>query len=221
MMRNNTYVDESGNRYGRLTVIGPITPKTKPPSFLCKCDCGNTTKVFGSNLRRGNTRSCGCLNIEKCRLSNTTHSHTVNYVKSKTYYTWSAMLKRAGTGVWANVTVCSRWYNFVNFLEDMGEAPPGLSLDRIDCTGNYEPNNCRWATMVEQQNNRSNNRLVMYNGESRTLAQWAKDLKLNYARTYARLQLGWTAEEAFKLNTVLPGYCRTSSTNISHDKESL
>lgn len=204
-MRSNSYIDESGNRYGRLTVVSPTIPKTQPPSFLCKCDCGGTARVLGSNLRTGNTRSCGCLGIENGQISNTTHSHTVNYTRTKTYYTWSSMLSRAGTGSWSNVTVCRRWSSFINFLEDMGEAPPGLSLDRIDCTGNYEPGNCRWATMVEQQNNRTNNRLVNYRGETRTLAQWVKELGLNYARVHARLKLGWTPEDALTLSVVSPG----------------
>lgn len=125
--------------------------------------------------------------------------------KTRTYRIWSGMKTRCYNesekcykdyGA-KGITVCDRWLNsFVNFLEDMGEAPEGLTLDRIDSTKGYSPENCRWATMREQQNNRSNNRVIEYNGESRTLAEWARILNAPYDCLHARLnKLNWSVEK--------------------------
>jgi hypothetical protein len=85
------------------------------------------------------------------------------------------------------VSVCSRWDSFENFLADMGERPVGTSLDRIDNDGNYEPENCRWATRIEQNNKRRQNVNITHNGITKTIAQWCSELGLNYSRTYRRL----------------------------------
>jgi hypothetical protein len=114
------------------------------------------------------------------------HGHCVGRNLSPTYRSWRAMMQRvrkaaAGTMErYVGVTVCQRWHNFENFLADMGEKPVGsvrYSLDRYPNTqGNYEPGNCRWATYEEQANNQTSNTVIVFHGESLTMAQWAKRL---------------------------------------------
>lgn len=153
-------IDLTGERFGRLTVIKQ-TENDKPygTKWLCKCDCGNEVIVFSNNLRRGNTRSCGCLKLE----NQTTH----DLWGTPIYRAWDNMRNRCynkhypGFKNWGGrgIIVCDEWkenfqlfYEYVSKLEHYGE--PGRSLDRIDNDGNYEPGNVRWATRKEQTMNR-------------------------------------------------------------------
>lgn len=147
-----------GKRFGMLAVIdfSDVSLDNHHTSFVCRCDCGNKTVVRGDSLRRGDTTSCGCL----LSLGNGT-THGLH--KSRTYSSWNAMMNRCTNPdhdkfrYWGGrgITVCERWYKFVNFYEDMGERPVGKTLDRINPDGNYEPGNCRWATPLQQRHNRS------------------------------------------------------------------
>lgn len=104
------------------------------------------------------------------------------------------------------ITVCTRWHSFVNFLEDMGECPKGLTIERIDNEGNYEPNNCRWATRKEQCRNLRKNRMVTFNGETRCLSEWAEITGLTYATLMRRLNSGKTGEQLFSRLSLQRGY---------------
>lgn len=98
-----------------------------------------------------------------------------------TYKSWSEMKRRCGKSWWKDISYCPRWEFFSNFFEDMGVRPEGTSLDRIDVSGNYEPSNCRWATMETQQNNRRNNRKFNIDGEMLTIPQIAR--KYGFSRS--------------------------------------
>ena len=155
-------LDLTGQRFGRLVVIERAGSRYGHSAWLCKCDCGNTIVATASNLK-GRTTSCGCYQREAAARAKTKHgkAHT------KIHYIWLAMKKRCfnenssqfkdwgGRGI----TVCDEWkndfqafYDYVSKLPHFGEA--GYSLDRINNDGNYEPNNVRWATRIEQNNNR-------------------------------------------------------------------
>lgn len=123
---------------------------------------------------------------------------------SPTYTAWQNMLARCarknhpsyprygGRGV----TVCERWQDFRNFLDDMGEKPTGKSIDRINNDGAYEPGNCRWSTQREQCRNIARNRLITFRGETRCVSEWAEVLGLNVSSINYRLSAGWTDERA-------------------------
>lgn len=96
------------------------------------------------------------------------------------------------------ITVCERWLTFANFIEDMGERPEGMSIDRIDGTGNYEPGNCRWATTTEQQRNRSSNLLVEIDGVTKCITEWCEIFGTCRKRAYCRIRKGWTPEDAVR-----------------------
>lgn len=96
------------------------------------------------------------------------------------------------------ITVCDRWLKFENFLEDMGQRPKGLSIERIHNNGNYEPGNCRWATRVEQNSNQRRNVIIEIDGVSRTAAQWADEVGLARPTVYSRVSRGLTPKEVIK-----------------------
>lgn len=135
---------------------------------------------------------------------NTTHGHVSGGKHSPTYTAWRNMLDRCRNpnredysryGA-RGISVCLDWDYFQNFLEDMGECPEGLTLDRIDSAGDYCPDNCRWATMKEQQRNRRNNRLLTHNGQTRCLSEWSEIFQLRPGTLLKRLALGWPTEKA-------------------------
>lgn len=156
-------VDITGQRFGRLVVLRRLgSAKYGESTWLCRCDCSKNKVILGHSLRQGLTKSCGCLQRE--RASQTKKKHGAS--TTETYYIWAGMRTRCknpkatpyknygGRGI----SVCERWNSFDNFLADMGERPPGLSIDRIDNDGNYEPDNCRWATQSEQTGNQRKRR---------------------------------------------------------------
>jgi hypothetical protein len=148
----------TGRQFGRWRVVA--FEGGKDPRWLCACTCGTTRSVLGAPLRRGGSTSCGCC-AREATSARARHGHRRGDAVSRVYRCWQSMIQRStnpknkdfhhygGRGI----TVCERWHSFQNFLADMGEPPPGLTLDRRDNDGNYEPRNCRWATQSEQIRN--------------------------------------------------------------------
>jgi len=156
-----------GQKFGRLTPIEKIQIKycTK---WRCKCECGNEVTIIQGDLRRGHTKSCGCLSNEnriKVGLNNLIHGNARKHNRSKEFTAWISMKQRCYDPNYHNferyggrgIKVCQRWLDsFENFLNDVGKAPEDeYTLDRINNDGNYEPKNVRWATWEEQNNNQS------------------------------------------------------------------
>ena len=156
-------VDLTGRKFGRLVVLRRMANKGREPTWECTCDCGNTHRALGRNLRTGSTKSCGCYNREQPR------THGMSY--TRIYSAWKGIINRCGgftKGTRKNykdrgITVCERWENFENFQEDMGESfkehaefhgEANTTLDRVNGAEGYYPGNCRWATYKVQARNR-------------------------------------------------------------------
>lgn len=149
-----------GRTFTRLKVVGLEGRK-----WVCICECGNTCAINANKLLSGNNKSCGCLKRsvlgDSTRTHGTSNSRLTGYV-NRTYGIWQAMRGRcmnSNNSRWMSyggrgIKICRRWDSYENFLIDMGEAPDNLTLERIDVDGDYEPNNCKWATWLEQARNK-------------------------------------------------------------------
>lgn len=193
--------DLTGQRFGRLEVIKLLGVAGVQTFWECRCDCGKTAEVGRAPLVSGQTRSCGCLKRELTLERTVTHG----MAKQLIYKRWCNMIQRCtnpkhpkypnygGRGI----KVCERWLNsFEAYYADMGDPPPGSSIDRQDNDGDYEPDNCYWAMNVEQANNRTTNRTVEYKGNFYTLAQLAKLASVSYQTLWDRLKQGWSIADA-------------------------
>lgn len=155
--------DLTGMVFGRWKVLekAGLVSSGRNYKWRCLCECGTTKDVVSSLLTRGESKSCGCLRREISSIRERKHGHAVGKT-SQTYNSWSGIIQRCTNPKywqWDNyggrgIAVCERWLSFENFLVDMGERPPGTSIDRINNSGNYEPGNCRWATPTQQTANR-------------------------------------------------------------------
>lgn len=199
--------DLTGQKFGRLVVLTRSGIKkrggTTTVLWLCRCDCGKEKIVAGVDLRKGSTKSCGCLRDE-VRKQPKTHGKA----GSPEHRSWANMLQRCFNPKrekyrhygGRNISVCERWLKFENFLEDMGERPgPEYSLDRIDVDGDYSPDNCKWSTPEEQMSNTHRTRKVEYQGEEYTIAQLARVTGVKPRTLYWRIDHGWTIEKAATL----------------------
>jgi hypothetical protein len=159
--------DLTGQRFGRLTALSR-SPRKGHAYWNCRCDCGNETTVNSSALRRGRTVSCGCYKLELFLARSTKHGLLTRVGRSPTYNSWANMIRRCTKPAdprypqWGGrgIRVCDRWLDYPTFLADVGERPPGTTLDRIDNNGNYEPGNCRWATPRQQMANKTGVKLT-------------------------------------------------------------
>lgn len=177
---------------------------------LCRCDCGNSVIVRRDSLLTGNTETCGC--AQKPHGMALTSIHSV----------WATMLARCSNpnneafiyyGA-RGISVCERWKSFKLFYEDMGEKPEGHQIDRIDVNGNYEKSNCRWVLPIENSNNKRNNRRMILNGKTQTMAQWSRELGIKVTTIGERLKRGWTDEKA--LSTPVNSGCYPNQKNNAY-----
>lgn len=202
------FIDLTGQRFGRLTVIELTGRHDWRLRWRCACDCGTIKIVGGDPLRTGRTKSCGCLGREHAanfgsitRPLNTRHGMD----GTKEYRAWHSMIQRCynprcigyarygGRGI----AVCDAWRtSFPAFFADMGRAPsPVHSLDRIDNDSGYEPGNCRWALSKRQGRNRSTNRTLTHDGLTLTLAEWSERTGITYPTICKRLRIGWSPDK--------------------------
>ena len=196
--------DLTGKQFRRLTVIRLAGRMRGLRAWLCRCECGNETTVPTSALRNGKTASCGCL---RRIMGEKNRRHGA--CRTPEYNNWIAMKARCynpkcrdfldygGRGI----RVCERWISsFENFLADMGLRPfPSATIDRIDGNKDYDPTNCQWATGDQQASNKRNNKLLTHNGETKTLAAWARELRISHSAIIRRLNKGMSVEKALSL----------------------
>ena len=189
-----------GKQFGRLTVVSKTDTKDTHGNYLyfCKCACGNTKIASGSLVNQGKIKSCGCLRRDIPNRFSHLMSHT------REYKIWAEMRKRClnpnqktfsyygGRGI----EICKRWGKFENFHSDMGNCPEGFTLDRINPDGNYEPSNCRWASVKTQTRNRRQNHLITFNGKTQCLAAWAEEIGITYGALKQRIKRNWSLEKA-------------------------
>ena len=202
-------IDLKGKRFGKLTVIEKHSQdKWGGWNWLCRCDCGNETVVSGGHLRVMKTKSCGCSRKESKNFSHKMTGSRIYSIwqamKNRCYYEKSKAFKHYGG---RGIKVCDEWKNsFISFYEwsmkngyDENAERGQCTIDRIDVNGNYEPNNCRWATIKQQANNTRRNHFIEYNGKTQTVSQWANELGVEPDSIFNRLQKGFTEEEALTL----------------------
>lgn len=189
-------VDITGMRFSRWLVerIDPTSGKIK--FWHCVCDCGTRKLVFGGDLKRGMSKSCGCLARETRAARMTSHG----FARHPAYRSWQHMRTRCenpnddnfpiygGRGI----VVCAQWQTFEVFWQDMGSTwREGLSIDREDTDGNYEPGNCRWATAAQQANNRRTNIMIDTPDGRMNVSEAAIKFGINRSSIYTRINSGW------------------------------
>ena len=188
---------KSGDKFGRLTAVEfSYRNKSNRLFWLFRCECGKEKTIMVHNVKNGSTKSCGCLRARH------------ELWRTKTYWSWAAMKNRCsndnnpeykhygGRGI----TVCKEWLDFKNFYKDMGISPENKSIDRINNNGNYNKENCRWATREQQDNNTSRSRFLTYNNKTQTIAQWSRELGIGYRALSHRVNRGWSIERALTFN---------------------
>ncbi len=205
--------DITGKKFGRLTAIKFIKRKRYKYYWEFSCSCGKVKIIRKDSVILKDTISCGCYCRENNRRLNTTHGFSI---KDKRFYgIWRKMINRCLNKKISNykryggrgIKVCNRWLEFENFRDDMYKSylehieefnKENTTIDRINNEGNYRKNNCKWATMQEQSNNRRNNHLITYNNQTMTIAQWARKLNINLDTLNSRLLLyKWSVKKSF------------------------
>lgn len=193
----------TGRKFGRWTVGDLDTERSGRSSyFWCTCECGTRRSVFGASMTTGVSKSCGCLRDERTadRNRRSAKHHESGATITPEYRIWKGMKDRCendrskdymrygGRGI----RVCERWrHSYDEFLADMGRRPSQKhSIDRINVHLDYTPGNCRWATSVEQGNNKRNNVILTYLCESMTLSQWARRLDISFSLLHRRYKRG-------------------------------
>ena len=202
--------DSAGMKFGRLTILGFAgTNRNGQAIVKCRCDCGVTCDRMACNMKGGLVRSCGCLRVERTIERKTTHGHSRNGKVTSILNVYRAMLNRChgetghpgykGRGI----EVCDRWRfgdgtacGFICFKNDLGVRPTiDHTIDRRDNDKGYSPENCRWATRVEQANNRRSTVWIDVAGMRKTILQWTRHLGVNRNALREAEKRGTPAEE--------------------------
>jgi hypothetical protein len=198
--KNIKLKDRIGKKFNRLLVLEAKLVGPAKYLALVRCDCGVEKVLDGNSVFRGHSKSCGCLGKESLLKRN--HRHGMRH--TRTYRIWLNMKNRClnprtacyidygGRGI----SICSEWSNsFMEFYKDMGECPPGFSIDRINNDGNYDKQNCRWADKYTQGNNTRRNTFLTVDGITKTVSQWSRHSGLTVNTILSRIRYGWTHKD--------------------------
>jgi hypothetical protein len=197
-------IDLTNHVYGRLTVLHEAEPATYPRKWVCQCSCGTVKTILGSSLRSGLTQSCGCLNKERVSATSTAHGK----YGTRLYNIWHNMRQRCGNPNKTSfdyyggndITVCDEWSEFSNF--DSWAVATGYddtkTLDRIDGTQGYSPDNCRWTTHTIQSRNQKRRRTNTSGYSGVSFIPHLNKYQAYLTVAYKKVNLGYfpTAEEA-------------------------
>ena len=188
-----------------MTVLSESSPHIYPSGakrrkWLCVCECGNTINVLDNNLKSGDTKSCGCHQIE-CSTKHGLCDHPL-------YQIWISMINRChnpnnkdyssygGRGIY----VCDVWRNDINkFIEDVGDRPDGYQLDRINNDGGYHKDNVRWISSKENNRNRRSNKLISHDDKTMTMIEWSEHLNMDYQKLKILINQGYALDEIINL----------------------
>lgn len=209
-MPSHNFIDITGEKFNRLTVLKREENKGTRAYWLCKCDCGNEIITDGKRLRSGYTKSCGCLQKEKAFFNNkfkhgladTRLSNIYFKMKSRCTNSHSKRYKDYGG---RGITICDEWMkeskNFFEWAINNGYKKD-LTLERINNEKGYSPDNCKWATYQDQANNTRRNHLVTIDGESHTIAEWSRITNISYSTIRARIRRGYKGKDLISSNKV-------------------
>lgn len=210
--------DLTGQKFGLLTVKAFAGFAGKFPKWECDCQCGGSTLAFANILKQGRAQHCGCQSKHDGRTDHPLYSTWINMI-GRCEDSRKKEFKHYGA---RGIRVCERWKeDFWAFVSDMGERPDGCSIDRIDNDGDYEPGNCRWATSAEQAANTRRCRYITYNGETKTMSEWARGLGITTEGLRLRLKKDAPLSEILTsaVGTTLVGHNRQDVHLVRHDAE--
>ncbi len=202
-------IDLVGTRFGRLIVLSRSPKQARDIAWECSCDCGKNVTVSGRDLRYGDTKSCGCYQRERAGQSSRTHG----MAGRREYRIWKAMRRRCrnpkdtayasygGRGI----EVCDRWNDFARFYADMGRCPPAQTIERKNSSGPYSPDNCIWASRLDQSRNRRSNVSVTIGDRTYVLSEACELYGMSYGTVQDRIKNGWPAALAVTTPTMKTG----------------
>ena len=194
-------IDLTGQVFGRLTVVERVESTYGMANWMCACTCGNTAIVRGTRLHSGVTQSCGCLVAETARENQTKHGKSTH----PAYHSWSGMKQRCDNPSNQSykdyggrcISYPSKWSVFEGFWEDMGDSwKECLTIDRIDVNGNYCKENCRWATVAIQNQNKRTTKKLTYDGKTLYISEWSEITGISVENIRERLsKRKWSVEK--------------------------
>ena len=215
MLKNKRIKDLKGQKFGRLRVLefAGYNNQRGRTQWLCKCKRGNEKIIIGKEIKSGNTKSCGCLsaNMKGKKHPNYLHGDGIRNKQTRFYKIWKNIRNRCNNSntpdyrLYGERGIKILWKDYLEFKKDMYESylehvekygENNTSIDRIDNEGNYCKENCRFATQIEQGNNRRDNIFLTHNNKTQTISQWAREINIKQRTLYKRISKGWSIEEA-------------------------
>ena len=203
--RNRGLKDYSGQKWNRLEAVSFVERDLRwaDHKWLFKCDCGKDHIAGISQVRKGQTKSCGCALIDALVERNVTHGLSGNHPRA--YKIWKGIRQRCmnpNNGSYSDyggrgIMVCERWEDFAAFLADMGDPPNGFSIERENVNGNYQPSNCSWQANKVQANNKRSNHAIYHDGKTKNLTEWCEIYGIEPSKVRYRLKQGWSTDKAF------------------------
>lgn len=209
--------DLTGQRFGRIVVLSRAESKDRP-RWNCVCDCGKEI-VLPTEQLLGGTKSCGCYRREWASTIEVKHGGCRRENRERLYSVWNMMKQRCndpnnchykdygGRGIF----VCEEWSKSYEAFRDWAMANGydplakhgKCTIDRIDNDKGYEPDNCRWVSTEEQARNKRTNRLISFNGETKTISEWGEETGIYYLTIHNRLKSGWSVEDALTIKPII------------------